>query len=202
LTNKIHEGIAKGHPADRIEAVVRQMTMQLELADRLIREVDPSSTPTARESSVILLAEAVAGGVTETEIRDINQVAQKAGTPVRSPEVLASAAKALSFIKSAELPASQGTEVVVAAVRSAYPPHEIVDLGRQVKRREADYRSGRESLGALRDAIARGDAPDRLFRDARPPSADRPASTRPAPPARPETPPRPERSVRPERPLP
>ena len=96
------------------------------------------------------------------------------------------------------------------AMRQGFRSQEILDLGREIKRREADYRAGRASLRALRDAIARGDRPEQLFRDARVettarPAAARPDATRPDAPverpvARPETPQRPEQPVRPERP--
>lgn len=120
-----------------------------------------------------------------------------------SSELLASAARGLSFIKDAQLPVAEGTTVIAEAVRQGFRSHEILDLGREVKRREGDYRAGRASLRALRDAIARGDRPDQLFRDSRTDTVERPAATRsetPAErPARPETQ-RPEQPVRPERP--
>ena len=120
--------------------------------------------------------------------------------------VAASAAKGLSLIEEARLPVTDGTAVMAEAVKQGFRSNEILDLAREVKRREAAYRSGRASLTGLRDAIARGGRPDQLFSDSRPTPApvERPAATRPEvpverPAARPETPQRPA-AARPERP--
>jgi hypothetical protein len=74
------------------------------------------------------------------------------------------------------------------------------DLGREIKRREADYRAGRASLRSLRDTIARGTRPETILRDSR---AERPATTRPdATTDRPERPTTTtDRPQRPERPV-
>ena len=205
LTNKIQEGFAKGADPKRIELVVRQMATNLETADRLVREIEPASAGAGREASVTLLAESIGSGVTPDEVRELRKTAQVSGKPPMSAEAAASAAKGLSFIKDARLPVPEGTAVIAEAVRQGFRSREILDLGREVKRREADYRAGRASLRALRDAIARGDRPDQLFRDSRTDAVERPAATRPEtqvdrPAARPEAPQRPEQPVRPERP--
>jgi hypothetical protein len=202
LTNKIQEGLAKGHPATRIEPVVRQMVTHLESADRLLRELDPAAGGAGRQASVVLLAESFGGGVTADEVRELRKQATATGGGAPMPaEALASAAKGLSFIKEARLPAADGSAVIAAAVRQGYRSHEVLDVGREVKRREADYRTGRASLRALRDAIARGDRPDQLFSDSRPAPIERPAATRPqAPVDRVERPTRPE-PARPEQPV-
>ena len=44
LTNKIREGLAKGAAPDRIDAVVGRMALDLETADRLLRELQPQPT--------------------------------------------------------------------------------------------------------------------------------------------------------------
>jgi hypothetical protein len=208
LTNKIQEGFAKGADPKRIELVVRQMATNLETADRLVREIGPATAGAGREASVTLLAESLGSGITPDEVRELRRVAQAASNtskPPMSAEAIASAAKGLSLIKEARLPVPEGTEVIAEAVRQGFGSREIVDLGREVKRREADYRAGRASLRALRDAIARGERPDQLFRDSRTEAVERPAATRPQTPvdrpaARPEAPQRPEQPVRPERP--
>jgi hypothetical protein len=205
LTNKIQEGIAKGADPRRIELVVRQMATNLETADRLVREIEPASAGAGREASVTLLGESLGSGVTPEEVRELRKVAQASGKPPMSAEAVASAAKGLSFIKEARLPVPEGTAVIAEAVKQGFRSREILDLGREVKRREADYRAGRASLRTLRDAIARGDRPDQLFRDSRTDAVERPAATRPETPvdrpaARPEVPQRPEQPVRPERP--
>jgi hypothetical protein len=204
LTNKIREGLAKGHDPKVIEPVVRQMSAHLETADRLLRELEPTAAGAGREGSVILLAEAVGSGVTADEVREIRRVAQSSGKAPLLAEGLAGAAKGLSLIKEARLPAADGSAVIAEAVRRGFRTHEILDIGREVKRRESDYRSGRASLRALRDAIARGDRPDQLFRDSRPATVERPAAARPEPvverPTRPEPTQRPEPPARPDRP--
>ena len=141
-----------------------------------------------------LLAESLGSGVTAGRSPRAPQAcaAACAGKPPMSAEAVASAAKGLSFIKDARLPVADGTAVMAEAVKQGFRSREILDLGREVKRREADYRAGRASLRALRDAIARGDRPDQLFRDSRSDAVERPAATRPETPvdrpaARPET---------------
>ncbi len=213
LINKIREGLAKGADPKRIEGVVRQMASHLETADRLLRESSPTSPGPGCDALVALLAEAIGGGVTEDEVLELRRASQAPGQPpststVATADSVASAAKGLSFIKEARLPAPEGAAVITAAVRQGYRSHELLDLGREVKRREVDYRAGRASLRSLRDAIARGDRPDQLFRDSRPAAVERPAAARPETPVerptRPEPPQRPEpvrpEPVRPDRP--
>ena len=206
LTNKIREGLAKGADPKRIESVLRQMTTSLETADRLAREMDLTSTGAGRDTSLTLLAEALGAGVTVDEVRDLRRQAQPSGKPLPL-EGLANAAKGLSFIKEAKLSDAEGAAVIVEAVRQGFRPHEVLDLGRDIKRRESDFREGRANLRTLRDAIARGDRPDQLFRTSRPEAVDRPTSARPERPvdrpersAPPERPQRPEQPDRPERP--
>jgi hypothetical protein len=201
LTNKIREGIAKNKDQKQIEAVVRQLAAQLEAADRVVRDVEPGAAGAQREAAVTLLAETLGSGLTVEEVRELRRVTQ-ASRPATSSQELANAAKGLSFIKDARLPVPDGTAVIGEAVRQGYRSHEVVDVGREVKRREADYRAGRTTLRALREAIARGDRPEQLFRPVRPDESSRPAVTRPDTverPARPETPARPD-VARPERP--
>jgi hypothetical protein len=106
---------------------------------------------------------------------------------------LAGVAKGLAYVKEAMLPVNEGTGVMVEAVRHKFRAYEMLDLGREIKRREIDYRTGRASLRALRDAIARGTRPDVLLRDSRAVAVERPAATRP-------TTDRPERTVPVDRP--
>jgi hypothetical protein len=206
LTNKIREGLAKGYDPERIAGVVRQMTVHLETADRLLRELQISSSASDREPQVILLADALGTGLTPNDVAEIKRQAETSGKSPVSAEGLAGAAKGLSFIKAAGLPVSDGTAVMVEAVRQGFRSFEMLDLGREIKRRERDYREGRASLIALRDAIARTGRSEPLFRDTRPVPVERPAATRPEPTdSRPEAvtpvdrPQRPERPVRPER---
>jgi hypothetical protein len=214
LTNKIREGIAKGVAPSRIEPVLREMAANLAAADRLLREITPGAAAGAGPQAIMLLAEALGAGVTGDEVRSLGRQAEQPGTS-RSSEPLAAAAKALAFIKDAHLPVTDGTAVVAEGIRRGFEPHELVDIGREIKRRERDYQAGRATLRGLREAIARGDRADVLLRESRsigterPPTPARPDVTRPGTtverperPARPETvrPEGPERPVTPERP--
>lgn len=205
LTNKIREGLAKGHDPKRIEPVVRQMRTQLETADQLMREFDPAASGQSRDASLSLLAESLGGGVTANDVRELRKQAQAPGQPPLTSDGLANAAKGLSFITEAKLPVAEGTNVVAEAVRQGFRPHEVMELGREIKRRERDFIAGRATLREVRAAIARGDRPEQLFRrvepverPARPATPERPE--RPERPAQPERPARPERPERPERP--
>ena len=202
LANKIREGQAKGADPKRIEVVIRQMVTELETADQLVREVEPAAAGAGRDASVTLLAESLGEGVTASEVRELRKLAQPApGRPAVSGDALASAAKGLSLIKGARIPAADGAAVMAEALRQGFRSPEILDLGREIRRREGDYRTGRASLLTLRDAIARGDRPEQLFRDGRIDTVDRPGAARPdAPVERPERPARPEPPSRPERP--
>ena len=198
LMNKIREGLAKGYEPKRIEAVIGSMMLRMETADRIVREVEPGVAVGARDSAVTLLEEALFSGLTTDEIRELQRQAQ---IPALSSQELAGAAKGLSFIKESRLPVTEGTAVMAEAVRQKFRPYEMLDLGREIKRREADYRAGRASLRALRDAIARGTRPDALLRDSRAVVAARPAAARPdATTDRPERPAPVERPQRADRP--
>jgi hypothetical protein len=202
VTNKIREGLAKGVPVSRIEPVARQIASHLTAADRLLRELGPNPAVSDRMAAITLLAESFGVGVTDADVRALHQQTRASGTTL-SPDATAAAAKALGFIKDAKLSTTDGTAVVAEAARRGYRSQELVDLGREIKRRERSYQEGRETLRSLREAIARGDRPEQLFPEARPDRVERPADTRPANtterPTRPE-PQRPERPQAPERP--
>jgi hypothetical protein len=191
LTNKIREGVAKGIDPKRIEVVIRQIGVQLESADRLIREMTDASGST-RQAAVVLVAESLGSGVTVEQVRDLHRLAQ---TDARKPvpaDAVASAVKGLSIIEDAKLPVADGTAVMAETVKHGFRSNEILDVAREIKRHETDYRTGRASLAALRDAIARGNRPEQLFRDSQSPAVERPAATRPErplerPAARPDT---------------
>jgi hypothetical protein len=199
VTNKIREGLAKGHDTKRIDRVIQQIVLQLAEADRLLREVQPSPAGAERDASLILLAESLGAGVNQVEVREIVRLAS--GVAVSS-ERLSGAAKGFSFIKDARLPSADGTAVIAEAVRQGFRSHELLDLGRSIKLRQEEYRAGRASLRDLRDAIARGDRPEQLFRDSRAETPQRPAAiSRPEPPVeRPERPTRPDTTQRPQQP--
>jgi hypothetical protein len=198
LANKIQEGIAKGYPAARIEPVIRQLAAQLETAEQLLRELDATATGAARDAAITLLAESLGSGLTTNDIRELRRQTQATERSAVSGESIASAARGLGYIREARLPVTDGTGVMAAAVRQGFRPYEVLDLGREIKRRERDFIAGRATLNAVRDAIARGDRPEQVFRER--PETERPAATRPLTPERPTRPERPARPERPERP--
>jgi len=205
VVNKIREGIAKGVPPARITPVVQQMVEQLHTADGIVREGTAPGGVAERMAAVTLLAEALGAGVTPAEVRELRRQSQPAGQPPISAEAVASAARGLAFIKEARLPVMEGTALVSEAARRGFRGSDMLDLGREIKRRETDYQSGRSSLRALREAIARGDRIERLFPE-RPASGDRPVGRPDVPagatdrPVRPETPSRPNAPDRPQQP--
>jgi hypothetical protein len=200
LANKILEGRSKGVDSARIESVVRQMSANLEAADGLVREIEPAASGVSRDAAVVLLGEALGAGITTGDVRELRRQAQPAGRPAPAMDAIAGAARGLASIKEARLSASEGTAVMAEALLRGYRSHEMRDLGRDIKRREGDFQAGRTTLAAMREAIARGERPERAVpvRPARPESVvDRPAAaTRPERPA-PERPARPERPERP-----
>ena len=183
LRNKVREGFAKNRNPKQIEAAVNQLAANLETADRIVRDVEPGAAAAAREGAVTLLADALFSGLTTEEIRELQRQTQAPALPAQD---LAGAAKGLSFIKEARLPVNEGTVVMAEAVRQKFRSYEMLDLGREIKRREADYRSGRVTLQSLRDAIARGTRPETLLRDSSAVATERPAATRPTTTDRPE----------------
>ncbi len=202
LADKIREGVSKRAQPARIEQVVRQMAADLDVARGLVREWTPDDDRT-RQDVVVLLGEALSGpltpdterrGLTADEARELGRQmrAARSGLPA---DAIAHGARGLAFIKDAGLPVADGTALMTEAARRGFRDSDLLDLGRHVKLREREYQSGRATLGALRDAVARGERPERLFRE-RP---ERPAA-RPQAPDRPERPVRPEAPARPERP--
>ncbi len=208
LANKIREGLAKGVEPKRIEPVLRQLTTHLESADQLVTELGVPHVGTGRTASVTLLAESMTRGVTPEEVRELHRHGQSGRQPLSS-ESLASAAKSLSLMKEAKVPSQQGAAVVNEAVRQGYRSNELLELGREVKRRSGDVQTGRMNLQVLREGIARGDHPERLFRDdsgghggggSRIERGERSGSGRSEHVERPERSSKPERPERPERP--
>jgi hypothetical protein len=196
LASKVREGLAKGYDPGRIEPVILRMAADLDTAGALLRERGEAA-PAAR-TAVVLLADALGGGVTPDEVRTLGRLALRPGETALSPDLLAGAARGLSFIKEARLPAGDGASVMAESVRQGYRQHEMLDLAREIKRRATAYREDRALLRALRESIARGERSERLFRDVRPDPVERPAVERQPASDRPERPQAPERPQRPD----
>ena len=72
-------------------------------------------------------------------------------------EDLAAGAKGLAVMKEGHIPSKDGTALVGEGMRQGYRPSELLDLGREVKRRGADFEEGRASLQQLREQVSRGE---------------------------------------------
>jgi len=192
IVDKIREGLAKRQPPPAIDQAVQVIAGNLGTASGLFRELDVARS----DAAITLLGDSLYEGVTADEVRDLHQRAGAAGASVNADD-LAAASRGLAYIKDAGLPTADGAGVMAEALRQGYRQFEIQDVGFEVKRRERDYQRGEATLAALREAIARGERPERLFLD-RPVAPERP--TRVERPTRPEPAPGPERPTRPERP--
>lgn len=164
VTNKIREGLAKGVEPKRIEPVLRQLTRQLETADQLVTELEVVRSGSSRGGAVMAMADALMRGVTPEEVRDLHRQGRSSGQPL-TPDALTSAAKSLSMLKEATIAPTQSVAVVGEAMRQGYRANELLELGRELKRRGGEFQSGRADLQSVREQIAKGDRPERLFRE-------------------------------------
>jgi hypothetical protein len=170
LANKIKEGLAKGVEPKRIEPVLGQLIGHLDRAQEVFKEAanrglaEPGPGPRTR--AVETLAEALARGVTSEEIRDLERQARQSQQRL-TPEGLAAGAKGLALIKEGGLSTSDGRALVGDAMQRGVRSAELVDLAREIKRRGSDFQSGRLRVQSVREAIARGDRLDQVFRDDR-----------------------------------
>ena len=170
VANKIKEGLAKGVDPKRIEPVLGQLIGHLDRAQEILKDTanrssaEPGSGPRAR--AVETLAEALARGVTPDEIRELDRQARQ-GTQRLTPEGLAAGAKGLALIKEGGISTGDGRALVGEALQRGVKSSELVDLAREIKRRGGEFQSGRLRVQSVREAIARGDRLDQVFRDDR-----------------------------------
>ena len=167
LLNKLKEGLAKGVEPTRIDPVLRQMTSRLDSAREVLEEAKARGMAEGnRQRALETLAEAFARGATKDEVRELSRLSQD-DRHKATQEELAAGAKSLAVMKEGRIPSKEGTALVGEGIRQGYRSSELLDLGREVKRRGSDFEEGRASLQQLREQVSRGEKGDRLFREDR-----------------------------------
>lgn len=166
LLNKVREGLAKGVEPNRIDPVLRQMTSRLESAYEVLQEAGSRGMEEGnRQRAIETLAEAFARGATLEEVRELARISQHEGKQKATQEILAAGAKSLAVMKEGKISPEDGTALIGEGITHGYRSSELLDLGREVKRRGSDFYEGRASLKALREQVRRGERGDRLFKD-------------------------------------
>ena len=196
LLNKLKEGLSKGVPPARVHGVLRDMASRMDVARDLLGAVPDEA---ARTRSIEVLAEALGRGATAADVKEIARLAKTDGGP--SSESLAFGAKSWALMREAGIPAAGGVGLVVEAMRQGFRPAELLTLAREVGARREDFETGRLSLDAVREAVRRGERPERVLPPQRPERPQRPPDRPERPADKPERqqPPA-ERPERPERP--
>ncbi len=167
MVNKVKEGLAKGVEPQRIDQVLRQMTDRLESAHEVLEEAKGRGiTEGNRQRALEAMAEALARGATREEVRELTRMSLEGKQKV-TQDLLAAGAKGLAVLKEAKVPSKDGAALLGEGIRQGYRANELLDLSREVKRRESDFQEGRASLRQLRERIGRGEKSDRLFRNDR-----------------------------------
>ncbi|MBX3333589.1 MAG: hypothetical protein KF876_05660 [Nitrospira sp.] len=165
LANKVKEGLAKGIDPKRIDPVLRQMTARLESAHEVLQEAKGRGLAEGnRQRALETMAEAFARGATADEVRELSRLSQE-GRHKATQEELAAGAKSLAVMKEGKISSNDGTALVGEGIKQGYRSSDLLDLGREVKRRGSDFQEGRASLKALREQVRRGERGDRLFKD-------------------------------------
>lgn len=167
LLNKVREGLAKGVEPKRIDPVLRQMTSRLDSAHEVLEEAKGRGISEGnRQRALETMAEAFARGATVDEVRELTRLS-KDGRHQATQDELAAGAKGLAVMKEGRIPSKDGTALVGEGLRQGYRASELLDLGREVKRRGSDFEEGRASFQTLREQVSRGERGDRLFREDR-----------------------------------
>lgn len=167
LLNKVREGLAKGVDPKRIEPVLRQMTSRFESAHEALEEAkDHGIVEGNRQRALETMAEALGRGATIDEVRELSRLSEASRHRATQDE-LAAGAKGLAVMKEGGIPAKEGTALVGEGIRQGYRPSELLELGREVRRRGSDFEDGHASLEHLREQIRHGERSDRLFREDR-----------------------------------
>ncbi len=165
LANKVKEGLAKGIEPKRIDPVLRQMTSRLESAHEVLQEAKGRGIADGnRQRALETMAEAFSRGATADEVRELSRLSQE-GRHKATQEDLAAGAKSLAVMKEGKISSNDGTALVGEGMKQGYRSSDLLDLGREVKRRGSDFQEGRASLKALREQVRRGERSDRLFKD-------------------------------------
>jgi hypothetical protein len=197
LVNKLKEGLAKGVPPVRVHAVLRDIVGHMDRASGLL---GPVADAALRARAIEVLAEALGRGVTPDDVTRLARLAQ--GSTPATAESLAFGAKGWALLREAGITSDDGVPLMAEAMRQGFRSADILSLAREVSRRRDDFTSGRMTLESVREAVRRGERPERVLPPERPERPERVAPERPETPERPERPPEPpsERPERPERP--
>ena len=180
LLNKVKEGLSKGYPAARVHEVLKDLIGQLDAARDMLGTTGDEAM---RTRAIVMLAEALGRGVTRDEFEELRKLAADGGTP-RQSESLAIGARFWALLKEAGF-TTAALPLVAETVRQDYRAADIVSLARDMAARREELTAGTR-LDALRQAVRRGERPERLLppRDAG--TIERPRAERPQPPDRTE----------------
>ncbi len=168
IVNKIKEGLAKGVPLSRISPVLRKMEGNLREAHDILAEHrgrdNRENTEDRRATEV--LAEALGRGVTRDNVRALKE-SGRGGKRRLDSSSLAFGAKGLALTGEGGVSHQDGTPLVGEAIRQGFQPHELLDLGREMKKRGRELKQDRIRLKDIQKALARGERADRIFNDRR-----------------------------------
>ncbi len=163
IMNKIKEGLAKGASPERIQPVVRDMVENLRDAREVLRDTTSSGSGKGRggnSRATEVMAEALGRGVTVDEVRSLGRSKGKSRV---NQEELAFGAKGLALTKEGGISGKEAIPVVGEALRQGFRSNELLDLGREIKKRGKEFRADRNRIRDIKKAIERGERPDKIF---------------------------------------
>ena len=159
LVNKLKEGLAKGIPPARVQAVLRDLAGRLDRARELLGE---SRDASGSSRAIEVLADALGRGLTAEDVREIERQLRGGGSRPDT-EILAFGAKSWALMREAGVDPQDGLSLLVEAVRQGYRAMDLLTLARELGRHRAELSRGQMNLEAVRESIRRGDPPERLF---------------------------------------
>jgi len=163
IMNKIKEGLAKGASPERIQPVVRDMVGNLRDAREVLRDATSGSAGQeggGNSRATEVMAEALSRGVTVDEVRSLGR---SRGQGQVDQEALAFGAKGLALTKEGGVPVADAIPVVGEALRQGFRSKELLDLGREIKKRGNEFRADRNRIQDIKKAVERGERPDKIF---------------------------------------
>jgi len=163
ILNKIKEGLAKGASPERIQPVVRDMVGNLRDAREVLR--DTTSGGSGKEGgrnsrATEVMAEALGRGVTVDEVRSLGRSRGKSRV---NQEELAFGAKGLALTKEGGVSGKEAIPVVGEALRQGFRSNELLELGREIKKRGNEFRTDRNRIQDIKKSVERGERPDKIF---------------------------------------
>ncbi len=161
IMNKIKEGLAKGASPERIQPVVRDMVGNLRDAREVLRDANSGGSEKGGNSRATeVMAEALGRGVTVDEVRSLGRSRGKSRV---NQEELAFGAKGLALTKEGGISGKEAIPVVGEALRQGFRSNELLDLGREIKKRGKEFRADRNRIQDIKKAVERGERPDKIF---------------------------------------